>query len=160
MMEPHHEKLSGSVEYEAALDRLLARPQRRLCLFDRQLGKGFNSAARYDLLRGFLLRDRANRIQVVLHDVSGMARDCPRMMGLLRRFPHALAIHETQPHAKAVYDPFALADERDHLHRFHYDDARALLVLDDPQATLVFVERFAELWAASEPAVFATTLGL
>jgi hypothetical protein len=160
MMDPHHEKLSGTVEYEAALDRLLARPQRRLCVFDRELGKGFNSAARAELLRGFLLRDRANRMHVVVHDASGMARDCPRMITLLRRFPHAIAIHETQPHAKGVYDPFAVADERDHLHRFHYDDARALLVLDDPQATLGFVERFAELWAASEPAVFATTLGL
>jgi hypothetical protein len=160
MMEPHHEKLSSIAEYESALERLLARPQRKLCLFDRELGKGFNSAARAELLRSFLLRDRANRIQVVVHDVAGMARDCPRVLTLLRHFPHAIAIQETQPHAKGVYDPFALADERDHLHRFHYDDARALLVLDDPQATQGFVERFAELWAASEPAVFATTLGL
>ena len=78
----------------------------------------------------------------------------------MRRFSHAVAIHETEPHAKGVYDPFAMADERDHLHRFHYDDSRALLVLDDPAGRTRLAQRFEELWAASAPAVSATTLGL
>lgn len=158
--QPQHHKLSGEAEIEAALDRLLARAQRRLCLFDRQLGRGFDRAARCELLRAYLLRNRGNRIQLVLHEASTLARDCPRLMTLLRQFAHVIAVHETEPHAKGVCDPFAVADERDHLHRFHYDDARALLVLDDAPATLPFVERFEELWAASAPAVSATTLGL
>jgi len=155
-----HEKLTGIVEYETALDRLLERPQRHLRIFDRQLSKSFNSPVRHDLLRGFLLRSRANRIQIVLHDASNLSRDCPRLMNLLRQFSHALVIHETQAHARRVYDPFALADERDHLHRFHYEDSRALLALDDPAGTQPFVERFQELWEASGPAASATTLGL
>jgi hypothetical protein len=159
-MPPRHEKLAGMGEYDAAMERLLQRPQRTLRIFDRRLGRSFNAPVRHDLLRAFLLRNRANRIQIVLHDASNLLRDCPRLINLLRQFAHALAIHETQPHAKRVYDPFALADERDHLHRFHYDDARALLVLDDAPATQPFVERFQELWEASEPAASGTTLGL
>ena len=158
--QPHHEKLSGIAEYEAALDRLLQRPQRLLRIFDRQLSRRFDALERQGLLRSFLLRSRANRIQVVLHDASNLARDCPRLMSLLRQFSHALAIHETEPHAKGVYDPFALADDRDHLHRFHYEDSRALLALDDPAGTQPFLERFQELWEASGPAASATTLGL
>jgi hypothetical protein len=157
---PQHQHIVGIAEYEAALDRLLERPRRNLRLFDRQLAKSFNAAARSELLRAFLLRNRANRIQIVLHDASNLERDCPRLMQLLRQFSHAVAIHETEPHAKRVYDPFALCDERDHLHRFHYEASRALLALDDPVGTQLLVERFQELWEASGPAASATTLGL
>lgn len=157
---PTHEKLLGVKEYQAALDRLLSRPQRQLRIFDVALARRFDTAARYELLRGFLLRSRANRIQVVLHDTSNLQRDCPRLMNLLRQFSHAIAVHETEAHAKKVYDPFAIADDRDHLHRFHHEDTRALLALDDPLGTQLLLDRFAELWEASAPAASATTLGL
>lgn len=158
--QPQYEKLLGSAEYEAAYDRLLARPQRMLRIFDRQLGKSFNRAARYELLRGFLLASRANRVQIVLHDASNLARECPRIVNLLRQFSHAVSIHETEPQAKGVYDPFALADERDYLHRFHYDAARSLLAFDDVPGARGFLDRFNEIWEASYPAASGTTLGL
>jgi hypothetical protein len=158
--QPQYEKLLGSAQYEAAYERLLARPQRMLRIFDRQLGKSFNAAARYELLRAFLLASRANRLQIVLHDTSTLARDCPRIVNLLRQFSHAISIHETEPQAKGVYDPFAVADERDYLHRFHYDAPRSLLALDDVQGARGFVDRFNEIREASVPAASATTLGL
>jgi hypothetical protein len=155
-----HEKLVGVADYERALSRLLTRPQRVLRIFDRQLDRFIDTPANHQLLRTFLTRSRASRLHIVLHDSSTLTRDCPRLVGLLRQFAHAIAIHETEAHAKGVYDPFLVVDDRDHLHRFHYEDSRALLVLDDPPATSVFLERFAELWEASYPAVSGTTLGL
>ncbi len=38
-------------------------------------------------------------------------------------------VYETQAPARAVYDPFAVADERDHLHRFHHDHAERDFVI-------------------------------
>ena len=125
--------LDGNEEYDAAIDTLLARPQRTLRIFDRQLGSGYNGLHRYELLRAFLLRSRANRLYVVVHDAGNLARDCPRVVNLLRQFSHAITVHETEAQAKRACDPIALADERDYLHRFHYDQPRALLALDDPQ---------------------------
>jgi len=158
--QPQHQKLSGNAEYESAIDTLLERPQRTLRIFDRQLGTGYNRIKRHDLLRSFLLRSRTNRLYIVVHDASGLVRDCPRVINLLRQFPDAIAINETEPQAKGVYDPFALADERDYVHRFHYDDSRGLLALDDPQGALGLSERFQEIWEASYSAASATTLGL
>ena len=157
---PTHRKLEGVAQYETAMDELLARPRRRLRIFDHHIGSAFNRAARHDALRTFLLASRANRVEIVLHEVANLARDCPRLMGLLRSFSHAIAIHETEPQAKGVYDPFAIADDRDYLHRFHYEAARSLLALDDPQGALTMTQRFDEIWEASAPAVSATTLGL
>jgi hypothetical protein len=51
-------------------------------------------------------------------------------------------------------------DDRDYVHRFHYDDSRGLLGLDDPHEARGFVQRFEELWEASAPAAAGTTLGL
>jgi hypothetical protein len=157
---PEHRALDGSQDYEAAIDVLLARPQRTLRIFDRQLGAGYNSVRRYELLRSFLLRSRANRLYIVLHDAGNLARDCPRMLNLLRQFADAVAVYETEGQARRACDPVALADERDYLHRFHYDHARALLALDDPQGAHGLLQRFQEIWEASVPAVSATTLGL
>lgn len=158
--DPLHRRLDGSQDYEAALDVLLARPQRTLRIFDRQLGAGYNSVQRCELLRAFLLRARANRVYIVLHDAGNFARDCPRMLTLLRQFSHAVTVHETEGEARRACDPVVLADEHDYLHRFHYDHARALLALDDPQGAHGLLQRFQEIWEASIPAVSATTLGL
>jgi hypothetical protein len=157
---PEHRRLEGSQDYEAAIDLLLTRPRRTLRIFDRQLGPGYNSVQRYELLRAFLLRSRANRLYIVLHDAANLARDCPRMLTLLRQFSHAMTVHETEGEARHACDPVALADERDYVHRFHYDHARALLALDDAQGAHGLVQRFQEIWEASIPAASATTLGL
>jgi hypothetical protein len=158
--QPTHRRLEGNPEYDAAMDQLLTRPVRQLRLFDRQLGTAFNSARRHDALRAFLLARRSNRIQIVVHDSANLWRDCPRLITLLRSFAHAIAIHETEPQAKGVYDPFALADDRHYLRRFHYEDSRGLLALDDPQGAQGLIQRFDEIWEASSPSTSATTLGL
>lgn len=153
-------KLEGTAEHDAALDTLFARPGRSLCIFDRQLGRAYNALARHDLLRQFLLAGRNHQIRIVLHDTANLTRDCPRMLLLMRQFSHAVSIHETEPQAKHVYDPFALIDERDYVHRFHYDNARGVLALDDPNGARTLAQRFGEIWEASTSTVSATTLGL
>jgi hypothetical protein len=158
--EPQYRTLDGIQDYEAAIDAVLARPQRTLRIFDRQFSVSYNSLHRHDLLRAFLLRSRANRLYVVVHDAGNLARDCPRILNLLRQFSHAVTVHETEGQGKRACDPIALADERDYLHRFHYDQPRALLALDDAPGAHGLLERFQEIWEASVPAISATTIGL
>ena len=157
---PEHRRLEGNLEYETALDTLFARSGRKLRIFERQLGPAYNTPERYDLLRRFLLASRTRTIQIALHDASNLQRDGPRLINLLRQFSHAVTIHETEPQAKRVYDPFTVMDERDYVHRFHYDDSRGVLGLDDPHEARGLVLRFEELWEASAPAASGTTLGL
>ena len=155
-----HRDIQGNAEFEDALDCLLARPGRALRIFDRQLGGGYNGVRRIQLLRDFLLANRNNRIQIVLHDTSNLQRDCPRFMELLRLFSHAISINETDPEAKGVHDPFCIMDVRDYVHRFHHDGPRGVLGLDDLATAQLLAQRFEEIWQASSPAASATTLGL
>ena len=83
--------IDGNQEYEAALDTLFAQSGRMLRIFDRALSGAYNVPRRHELLRSFLLANRGARIQIVVHDASNLARDCPRLMNLVRDFSHAIS---------------------------------------------------------------------
>jgi len=157
---PGERKLEGLVAYEDALDELLANATRTVRIFDRVLGKGFNSPRRYDLLRELLRASRTNRVYVALHETANIVRDCPRLIMLLKQFSHGLFIYQTLPAARRVYDPFAVADDTRFVHRFHHTDMRGVATVGDVAATQLLMKRFDEIWQASAPAVSATTIGL
>jgi hypothetical protein len=157
---PIHRPLSGAGEYEAALDEIAAKAVSTLRIFDYTLSAAYNSPQRYEALRRFLLASRRNLLRIVVHEPSHLDRNCPRLLMLLRQFGHAISIHETHPAAKSVYDPFAVADERFFVHRFHFEEMRGLSGSDDPIGARALIDRFEEIWEASSPAVGATTLGL
>lgn len=156
-----HRQLNSTADYTEALDVLIGLARHRLRIFDYNLEDGgYTTLRRYDLLRTFLLASRSNRLEIVLHDTDYLTRFCPRILGLLKQFSHAITIQETTPQAKAIYDPFTIADEACFLHRFHYDNPRALLALHDIEGSHVLIKRFEEIRAASAPAIPATILGL
>lgn len=156
-----HRQLNSTADYTEALDVLIELARHRLRIFDYNLEDGgYTTLRRYDLLRTFLLASRNNRLEIVLHDTDYLTRFCPRILSLLKQFSHAITIQETTPQAKAIYDPFTIADEACFLHRFHYDNPRALLALHDIEGSHVLIKRFEEIRAASAPAIPATILGL
>jgi hypothetical protein len=129
-------------------------------IFDRSIGRGFNSPQRCELLRQLLLANRTNRVYIALHETANIIRDCPRLMLLLKQFSHGVSIYQTLPAARRVYDPFAVADDTRFVHRFHYADIRGVATVGDVAATQLLLKRFEEIRQASAPSVAATTVGL
>lgn len=159
--ELQHTKLEGIQDYIAAIDTVVELASHTLRVFGHSLeGAGFNSLRRHDALQRFLLASRNNRLYIVLHNINHIMLDCPRLMSLLRQFSHAISIHQTHSHVQGVYDPFVVADARHYVRRFHFEDSRGLLALNDPQGAEVLNHRFAQLREASFPAVWASTTGL
>ncbi len=157
---PGERKLEGLAAYDEALDKLLANATHTVRIFDKSIGRNFNSPQRYDLFAQFLLARRTNRVRIVLHETTNIVRDCPRLMMLLKRFSYGLVIHQTLPAARRIYDPFAVADDMRFVRRFHYTDLRGVATIGDVSATSLLIKRFDELWEASAPSVAATTVGL
>lgn len=147
-------------EYEAVIDAQIPQTQRTIRIFDRSLSRAYNTIGRYEALRQFLLAGRANRIMILLHETSALERECPRVIDLLRHFSTAVNIHETLKPAKHVYDPFVIFDASHYVHRFHYEHLRAAQGSNDVNGTQLLLDRFAEIWEASAPAVSANTTGL
>jgi hypothetical protein len=156
-----HTMLNGEAEYEAAIDTVIANAEHILHIFDPDLGAGgYNTAKRCEALRAFLMKNRANRLIMVLHETDFLTRQCPRLMQLLKLYSHAISILQTQEHGRVAGDPLVIADATHYVHRFHSGSARALLALRDPAGARQLDERFGQLQEASSPAIFAVTLGL
>jgi hypothetical protein len=152
--------LSGLKEYEAALERAIALALGRVRIFDRRLGREYNEAARTDLLRHLLRDNPAARVLIVVHEAENIRTDCPRLVTLQRQFAHAVAVHRTQSLARGVYDPFCVIDGSHYVRRFHYNSGRGIFAVNDPDRASELVQRFDEIWSASQPAVTGTVLGL
>lgn len=157
----HHTALNGTADYIAALDTLCGLAHRTLYVFEKDFEDiGFNSEARHDTLRHFLLDSPASRLHLLAHDARPIVQHCPRLMLLLRQFGHSMHIYQTPPHLLHLTEPFAVADESHYVRRFHFDDPRGILAQNDAEGARVLKSRFTEMWASSHPALSATTLGL
>jgi hypothetical protein len=154
-------KLSGINEIQVAIDQIIGAARRELQVFDGNLSDGgFGAPGRFQLMRRFLLVNRANRVSIALHDIDYLTRYCARMMTLLRQFPHAIEVRRTLPAARHASDAFVLADGLSYWRRYHTDDARSELVFNDDAGGRLLRARFEQIWEASEPAVAATVLGI
>lgn len=156
-----HTQLNGVTDYIDALDTICGLASHSLLIFEQDFdGLGFNSEKRYDALRRFLLSNPYNRLHLLAHDPSYLARNCPRMKMLLDQFSHLMKIYRTPQHLMNISEPFAVADQAHYVRRFHFDDTRGILSVNDPQGARVFHSQFEEMWAVSRPAVSASTTGL
>ena len=155
-----YRRFEGMREYEVLIDSLIPQTQRMIRIFDKSLSRAYNSTARFESLRQFLLAGPSNRLLIVLHETTVLERDCPRMIELLRQFSTAVKINETLKAAKHVYDPFVIFDATHYLHRFHYQHLRAAQGSNDVVGAQLLLDRYGEIWEASAPAVSANTTGL
>lgn len=163
MSEPtlQHTKLDGVVDYKDALDQLCKLATHELYLFEKNYdGLGYNSEARYETLRHFLLANPNNRLYVLAHDVHYLSTQCARMSMLLRQFGHGMHIYQTPKHLQHLTEPFAVADDSHFVRRFHFDDPRGIFAQHDPEQARALKSRYLEMWASSHPAASGTTLGL
>ena len=159
--EPRVVELGTVAAQTAAIDELIALARHQIRVFDQDLSQtGWNSAARADRLTAFLRDVRGRRLDVIVHDTRYLESACPRMLKLLRTYGHAMAIHQTGDEAKVATDPLVIVDGVHYLHRFHYEQPRAALGINQPEQTQPLANRFDEIWATREPGITGTVLGL
>lgn len=159
--EREHATLTGIKDAIEAIDRVIAAATRQLAIFDDRLEhRGYENPARIEAMRQLLLAGRMHRIRIALHEPEVLQRSQPRLLALLREFPAAIEIHRTVGEARNAHDPFVIADDHSAWHRLHQDHPRSVVALHSPPDVHGLVNRFAEIWELTEPAVSATTLGL
>ena len=161
MDEAIYERFDTSAGFHAALGRLLEQPGRELRVFDPDgAALRLNDASRIESLERFLLASRTRRLYMALHDTEHLTRRCPRMMALLARFSHAIQINRTHEEIRELQDAFLVLDAVHYVRRPVAAFFRGAMGLGDETDGQVMRSRFLEIWAASYPAVSATTAGL
>jgi hypothetical protein len=159
--EPRETQLDTVAAQTAAIDELVGLAEHKLQVFDVDLSTcGWNTAKRADLLGAFFRRNRAARLELILHDTRWLESSCPRLMTLVQRYAYAITIYRTGPEARVAMDPLVIADGSHYLHRFHIDQPRAAFAIEKPQEAKPLVTRFEEIWATGEPGITGTVLGL
>lgn len=145
----------------AAIDELIGRARASIRVFDIDLSEtGWTSPARCDRLAVFLRGSRHARLDIIVHDLRFIERSCARLCRLLRLHGDKMTILRTGPEARIAMDPLVIVDNRHFLHRFHIEQPRALLGIEQPQMAKPLVQRFEAIWATGEAGLTGTVLGL
>ena len=159
--EPRLVELATLAEQSGAIDTLIGIAQQQIRVFDQDLSQtGWNGATRADRLAAFLREVRGRRLDIIVHDMRYLQNACPHMINLLRNYGHALTIYRTGPEGKVATDPLVIVDGRHYLHRFHFEQPRAALGIDQPEQARPLASRFDEIWATGEAGLSGTVLGL
>jgi hypothetical protein len=158
---PEQITLSSMAEYVTAIDKLCKMAEHYLYLFEKDFDRlEFNSEARYDTLRSFLLSSPVHKLYILAHDTSYLTAKCPRMMNLLHQFSDNMFIYQMPKNLQHIAAPFSVADDEHFVRRFHFDDARGAFVIQDSANAHTYKARFMEMWAVSHSAPSSTRLGL
>ena len=148
-------------EFRAAFDTLLASTQRQLRLYDHDLGLfDIDHAPRHAALRTLCAAGGGRRIELLLDDISHVARNHPRLMQLVRDFGYVLEIRQADPDAPRPDQAFVLADRHGALIRADKTAVHGTLHLDDARDAVLLNQNFEGMWQRSQAHVSATTLGL
>jgi hypothetical protein len=148
-------------EFRTAFDALLAGAPRQLRVYDHDLGLfEIDDAPRHAALRALCVAGGGRRIELLLDDISRVARSHPRLMQLVRDFGHVLEIRQADPDAPRPEEAFALADRHGVLLRADKAAVHGTLHLDDTRDAVLLHQQFEGMWQRSPAGVSATTLGL
>lgn len=138
---------------------LLARSYKRLQLFDPDFSLFPLDKPQVDAQLRRLLAN-GGTIELGLHRIEHIERDCPRFRVLLRDFSDRISCRATPPGLRQLTDSFCIGDGVHIVRRFHCDHLRGEVRFDDPAAVDISADRFAALWLESRPTLAASTTGL
>jgi hypothetical protein len=160
-LEPTYKQINSEAEYREACDTILGRAQHEVLIFDRDLAAlQPGQKIRLELLAGFLQADALRRIRIVLHDPVHLERNAPRLIQVIARFSHAIEVRQSPDNLRHLADTHLLADDSHGVRRFHVDQPRSAIILDDPAYIHPWRQRFEELWQLSHPCLRLNTTGL
>jgi len=160
-MSPAYTLLTDEAAYRQACDVILRRAESEILIFDRDLAAlRVEEKTRIAALTSFLMTAGPRRIRIVLHDPEPAVRNAPNLMRLIARFSHLIDVRQSAENLRHLRDTHLLADESHGVRRFHVDQPRSALILDDPDYIQPWRQRFEELWELSLPCSSISTTGL
>jgi hypothetical protein len=111
----------------------------------------WNTAAFTDTLAHLIARHPQARVRIVTEDTEHLLAGCTRLVELTRRFSDRILIRRLgEPH-HGLNSLFAVGDRGACLVQPDQEQTDATLDLHAPRAAAPWLQRFEEIWNASEP---------
>ena len=148
--------------YDDALQQILDLSPTTLLIFDRDLSAlKLEQPQRANSLQRLLAARRATtRLAIVVQNTEFIERDSPRLMNLLATYFPAMTITAAPPQLSALSDSLLIADDKHALIRFHHQQARSRLIIDEDEECRPYCERFSAIVDEGGDPVSPNTLGL
>ena len=148
-------------DHDSAVLKTLSLAISTLRIFDEDLLRlKLEDPERHKELQRLLETGSSSRIEIALRNAEPFRRNSPRLMKLLATHPHKFSVIECPPHLATLSDALLLADDRHALIRFHKDNARSRLIIDDTKSCQPYHQRFSEILHEGGLPISSTTLGL
>ena len=148
-------------EHDQSLQTILGLLSASLWVFDEDLTRlRLERPENSEALRKCLAGDEHNQVRIVLKNVEPFRRNSPRLLKLLATYPDQMSVVQCPEHLFSLNDSLFIVDNRHALIRFHKDNARSRVIIDDREACAPYVTRFDEITKEGGEAISATTLGL
>ncbi len=148
-------------EHDASLQTILRLLSASLSIFDEDLTRlQLEHPEKAAVLHEFLAAGKRNLVRIVLKNAEPFRRHSPRLFKLLATYPDQMSVVQCPEHLLSLNDALFIADNRHALVRFHEDNARSRVIIDDGDACAPYVLRFGEISREGGESISATTLGL
>lgn len=152
--------ITNLADYQSAIDQILALAERELLIFDHSLAElALESLPRHGQLER-LLGEGQHHLQIIVRDSAHLLGRMPRLLELLRVHAHHFSALECAPSLSHLTDAMIIADGCHGLIRFHQDQPRSKLLIDEPGEIGPYLHRFQEIVGEGGTPLNATTLGL
>lgn len=146
--------MESNGEALTAIDSVVAIATREIRIFDTRPStlreRDFGRPSRIEALKTLLLKNRASRVRIALHEVTAMESELPRLLLLMQLHSSQLQIHRTVGQAREAHDVMLIADDAHSWRKPYFEHPRSVLTLDDPAAAKPFIDRFEEIWDSTE----------
>jgi hypothetical protein len=148
-------------EYESAVQEILELATHTLRIFDENLSTlKLERPGQIATLRQFLSTSPKHLLQIVVQDAGYIRANNPRLMELLVSYSHNLQIIECPPQLAGLSDSLILADGKHGVVRFHKNQARAKLILEDIEECTPYLHRHDQILEEGGTPVSGRSLGL
>jgi hypothetical protein len=152
--EPVYRIMESNGEALTAIESVVGSATHEIRIFDSKptslRERDFGRPARIEVLKTLLLKNRASRIRIALHEVTAMESELPRLLLLMQMHSTHMQIHRTVGQAREAHDVMLIADDAHSWRKPYFEHPRSVLTLNDPTATKPFIDRFEEIWESTE----------
>ena len=148
-------------EHDAGLAAILRSLSTSLMVFDEDLVRlGLERPENVEILRRVLVAGTRHRIRIVVKSAVPFRYHSPRLFQLFATYPEQMTVVQCPQHLHSLNDALFIANETHALIRFHKDNARSRIIIDDRDACIPYVQRFLDIEREGGESISATTLGL
>lgn len=146
--------MESNSEALAAIESVVAIAKQEIRIFETRAStlreRDFGRPHRIEALKTLLLKNRASRIRIALHDVTAMESELPRLLLLMQMHSTQVQIHRTVGQAREAHDVMLIADEAHSWRKPYFEHPRSVVTLNDSTSTKPFIDRFEEIWESTE----------